>query len=406
MPDYHAILWRALRQGDFRNARWREGVFAQTRQMLRDELRGTRPPMSAVDMNLESDALETAIDIIEGELAQDAAARSQEAAARAQEAAARARAIPPKAQQAVPPRADTGRRGPPAARSNDIYATRDDVPTAEGFGNLPTLIAVAAVVVLAGVAAGGYALMSSRNAAPPQQPNKIEARKIETPKVEAPKVEARKIETPKVEPTKVPPTAPPPAPATAKVEPAPQGASPTLQRPKTDSREATLADGDLPPGIDGSASEPDVPFYFRRQPVFYRTTHPVGSIIIDKQQHFLYFIRPNHVALRYGIGVGKSCAGVVGLHKLTAKKEWPEWQPPADAEGRKLSPAGAMKGGAGNPLGARSLTLDDGGLSIHGTNAPKSIGGHVDLGCIRLVNEDVADLYNRVDVGTRVVFSD
>jgi lipoprotein-anchoring transpeptidase ErfK/SrfK len=371
-------------------------VFAQTRQMLRDELRGTRPPMSAVDMSLESDALETAIDIIEGELAQDAAARSQEAAARAQEAAARARAIPAKGQQAAPPRAQPGRRGPAAVRSNDIYATRDAVPKAEGFGNLPTLIAIGAVIVLAGVAAGGYALMSSRNAAPPQQQNKIEARKAETPKTE----------TPKVEPTKVPPPAPPPASATAKVEPAPQGASPTLQRAKSDTREATLADGDLPPGIDGSASEPDVPFYFRRQPVFYRTTHPVGSIIIDKQQHFLYFIRPNHVALRYGIGVGKSCAGVVGLHKLTAKKEWPEWQPPADAEGRKLSPAGAMKGGAGNPLGARSLTLDDGGLSIHGTNAPKSIGGHVDLGCIRLVNEDVADLYNRVDVGTRVVFSD
>jgi lipoprotein-anchoring transpeptidase ErfK/SrfK len=392
MPDYHAILWRALRQGDFRNARWRESVFAQTREMLRDQLRDTRPPMSTIDMSLESDALEAAIDIIEGELAQDAEARAQEAAARAQ-------AMPAKA-QAVPSRAEAGRRGPVAAPSNDIYATRDMVPEAERFGNLPTLIAIAAVVVLAGVAAGGYAFMSSRHATPPQQQSKIETAKIAPPKIETPKI---------------PPPAPPSAPATAKVDPTPQAkaaapppqpASPTLQRPKTDSKEATLADGDLPPGIDGSASEPDVPFYFRRQPVFYRTTHPVGSIIIDKQQHFLYLIRPNHVALRYGIGVGKSCVDAVGLHKLTAKKEWPEWQPPADAAGRKLAPAGAMKGGAGNPLGARSLTLDDGGLSIHGTNAPKTIGSHVDLGCIRLVNEDVADLYNRVAVGTRVVFSD
>jgi lipoprotein-anchoring transpeptidase ErfK/SrfK len=399
MPDYHAILWRALRQGDFRNARWREGVFAQTRQMLRDQLRGTRPPMSTVDMSLESDALEAAIDIIEDELAQDAAARAQEAAARAQEAAARAQAIPAKA-PTVPPRAEAVRRGPAPVPTNDVYARRDAVPKAEGIGNLPTLIAIAVVVVLAGAAAGGYALMSSRNAAPPQQQSKIEAPKVETPKVETPKIETPKIQTPKVEAPKIPPPAP------AKVEPAPQPANPALKRPQTDHNEATLADGDLPPGIDGSASEPDVPFYFRRQPVFYRTTHPAGSIIIDKQQHFLYFIRPNHVALRYGIGVGKSCAGVVGLHKLTAKKEWPDWQPPADAAGHKLAPAGAMKGGAGNPLGARSLALDDGGLSIHGTNAPKSIGGHVDLGCIRLVNEDVADLYNRVDLGARVVFSD
>src|SRR6202020_3120865 len=101
--------WGARRQGDFRNARWRESVFAQTREMLRDQLRDTRPPMSTIDMSLESDALEAAIDIIEGELAQDAEARAQEAAARAQEAAARtkegatsAQAVPVKAQAAPP----------------------------------------------------------------------------------------------------------------------------------------------------------------------------------------------------------------------------------------------------------------------------------------------------------------
>jgi hypothetical protein len=131
-----------------------------------------------------------------------------------------------------------------------------------------------------------------------------------------------------------------------------------------------------------------VPFFFRRQPVFYRSAHPVGSIIIDKQQHFLYLIRPNQVALRYGIGVGKSCAGVAGLHKVAGKKEWPEWQPPADMIERKLAPAGVMKGEPGNPLGARIIVLDDGSLSIHGTNAPKTIGSSVDFGCIRLANDD------------------
>jgi lipoprotein-anchoring transpeptidase ErfK/SrfK len=400
MPDYHAILWRALRQGDFRNAQWRERVFAQTRQMLRDQLRNTRPPMPAVEVSLESDALEAAIDIIEGELAQDAAVRAQEAAARAQEAAARAKegatraqAVPVKA-QAAPPRAEAVRRGPASRPPNDIYATRDPVPKAEGIGNLPTLIAVAAVVVLAAVGAGGYAFMSSRSDAPPQKQSKIEPTKIPPPAPPAPPA------TPAPTPTPARPA------ATAKVELAPQPASPSLKRPKTDHKAVTLADGDLPPGVDGGSSDVDVPFYFRRQPIFYRTTHPVGSIIIDKQQHFLYLIQPNQVALRYGIGVGKSCASVAGLHKVAAKKEWPEWQPPADMVERKLAPAGAMKGAPGNPLGARVILIDDGSLSIHGTNAPKTIGSHVDFGCVRLANDDAVDLYNRVATGARVVFSD
>ena len=77
---------------------------------------------------------------------------------------------------------------------------------------------------------------------------------------------------------------------------------------------AAASDGDLPPGVDGGSTDAEVPFFFRRQPVFYRSAHPVGSIIVDKQQHFLYLIQPKQVALRYGIGVGKSCAGVAGLH--------------------------------------------------------------------------------------------
>ena len=112
------------------------------------------------------------------------------------------------------------------------------------------------------------------------------------------------------------------------------------------------------------------------------------------------------MALRYGIGVGKSCAGVAGLHKVAGKKEWPEWQPPADMIERKLAPAGVMKGEPGNPLGARIIVLDDGSLNIHGTNAPKTIGSSVDFGCIRLANDDAVDLYNRAAVGARVVVSD
>jgi lipoprotein-anchoring transpeptidase ErfK/SrfK len=112
------------------------------------------------------------------------------------------------------------------------------------------------------------------------------------------------------------------------------------------------------------------------------------------------------VALRYGIAVGKSCAGIAGLHKVADKKEWPEWQAPADMVERKLAPAGVMKGGPGNPLGARVLVLDDGSLSIHGTNAPATIGNSVNFGCVRLANDDAVDLSNRVAIGARVIFSE
>ncbi len=364
MPDYHAILWRALRQGDFRSVRWRESVFEQTRQMLHDQLRNTRPPLSATDFKQHTNALEAAIRAIQGELGQER-----------------------------PVNAEPPRRRPAGGPASDIRVTRhmaaqdlpqDAAPKPRAPGSLPTLISIAAAVVFAAVAAGGYAILTSRHSAAPQPQSKIE------PPSTPPAV----------------PSAPSAPPAKGRTEAAQQAPAPSLKRPKVEHKTAMLSDGDLPPGVDGGSTETDVPFFFRRQPVFYRTTHPIGSIIIDKQQHFLYLIQPNQVAIRYGIGVGKSCANVAGLHKVAAKKEWPEWQPSADMVERKLAPAGAMKGGPGNPLGARIVVLDDGGLSIHGTNAPKTIGSHIDAGCIRLVNDDVTDLYNRVAAGARVVFSD
>lgn len=158
--------------------------------------------------------------------------------------------------------------------------------------------------------------------------------------------------------------------------------------------------GDLAPGIDGGSSDPDQPYVFRRQPTFYRTLQPVGTIIVDKLQHFLYLIQPNNVALRYGIALGEQCTDIAGLRHIASMTEWPQWQPPPDM--LKRNPA-VMPGGPGNPLGARLLQLDDGTSRIHGTNAPKTIGNLVAVGCIRLVNDDIVDLYNHVHVSTPVV---
>ena len=162
-------------------------------------------------------------------------------------------------------------------------------------------------------------------------------------------------------------------------------------------------DGDLAPGIDGGPMDADQSYVFRRQPTFYRTLQPVGTVIVDKTQHFLYFVQPNGMALRYGIGIGRQCADLIGLKHIASMAEWPTWEAPPDMVKQRLAQSGIMAGAPGNPLGARVLDLDDNRSRIHGTNAPKTIGTDVAFGCIRLVNDDIVDLYSRVQAGTPVL---
>jgi lipoprotein-anchoring transpeptidase ErfK/SrfK len=332
MPDYYAILSRALKKGDLTSARWRESVFEQTRQMLLAQLRAQRPPLSNTEIRLQTDVLEAAIKTIQSEFT---------------------------------PRGGNASGGQRTARLRSERSARSPTtagawPKAASFG-AKQIALVALAVVIAALAAGIYALVVSPHDNQPPAASKVEANNR--------------------------PAAPQPPPKTGPAVP-------------------TAPDGDLAPGVDGGSTDADVPFFFRRQPVFYRSTNPVGTIVIDKQQHFLYLIQPNQVALRYGIGVGKPCAGVAGLRKVTSKVEWPEWQAPAEMVERRLAPAGTMKGGPGNPLGARLIGLDDGSARINGTNAPKTIGNSLNFGCIRLVNDDVVDLYNRVAMGAGVIFTD
>jgi lipoprotein-anchoring transpeptidase ErfK/SrfK len=199
------------------------------------------------------------------------------------------------------------------------------------------------------------------------------------------------------------PGAAPPASEASRVTPQPVQPPQPPQPPREAAAAATTRDGDLPPGVDGGSSDTELSYVFRRQPTFYRTLQPPGTIIIDKLQHFLYLIRPNNVALRYGIGVGEPCADLAGLRHIASMAEWPQWQAPPDLIKRRVADAGALPGGPGNPLGARVLQLDDGKSRIHGTNAPGTIGTSVAFGCIRLVNDDVVDLYGRVQAGTPVI---
>lgn len=160
---------------------------------------------------------------------------------------------------------------------------------------------------------------------------------------------------------------------------------------------------DVPPGVDHGNTNDDLPEQFQRQAVFYRSQHPVGTIIIDTTERHLYLIESETRALRYGIGVGREGLTRAGLLLISRKVEWPDWQPPADLIAREPYLPRFMAGGPGNPLGARAMNLGNTDYRIHGTNAPETIGHAVSSGCFRLVNDDVMDLYDRVPVGTRVI---
>jgi lipoprotein-anchoring transpeptidase ErfK/SrfK len=141
----------------------------------------------------------------------------------------------------------------------------------------------------------------------------------------------------------------------------------------------------------------------RRTMIDYRTREPAGTIVIDTANTYLYLVLGNGKAMRYGIGVGREGFTWAGAERISRMAEWPDWHPPAEMIERQPYLPRFMAGGEGNPLGARALYLGKTLYRIHGTNQPSTIGTFVSSGCIRLINEDIADLYQRVNVGTRVV---
>jgi lipoprotein-anchoring transpeptidase ErfK/SrfK len=147
----------------------------------------------------------------------------------------------------------------------------------------------------------------------------------------------------------------------------------------------------------------DVPGPFVRQMVDYASHQAPGTVIIDTKNTFLYFVLNDTQAMRYGIGVGREGFTWSGEQTVARKTEWPDWRPPAEMIGRQPYLPRFMAGGPGNPLGARAIYLGETEYRIHGTNKPDTIGKRVSSGCIRLTNEDVVDLYERVKVGAKVI---
>jgi lipoprotein-anchoring transpeptidase ErfK/SrfK len=152
---------------------------------------------------------------------------------------------------------------------------------------------------------------------------------------------------------------------------------------------------------DGLTS--DIPARLHRNIVEYPTREAPGTIVIDTPNTYLYYVLGGGKAIRYGIGVGREGFTWSGVKAIERKAEWPDWIPPTEMLQRQPYLPRFMAGGPGNPLGARAMYIGGTVYRIHGTNAPTTIGKQVSSGCIRMLNEDVIDLYARVNVGTKVV---
>jgi lipoprotein-anchoring transpeptidase ErfK/SrfK len=192
------------------------------------------------------------------------------------------------------------------------------------------------------------------------------------------------------------------APAGPRLAPRPLYGAPIEAQPPSSPYPRVAAITSASPGIVDPAPMA-IPEEFRRQDVDYDGRERPGTIIIDTPHRFLYLVEPGARAIRYGVGVGRPGFEWSGVKYVSRKAEWPGWTPPVQMMLRRPDLPSHMDGGMGNPLGARALYLGSSLFRIHGTNEPETIGHNVSSGCIRMMNEDVIDLYNRVPVGSKVI---
>ncbi len=179
-----------------------------------------------------------------------------------------------------------------------------------------------------------------------------------------------------------------------------RGVAPSYQAaPGSYSNEPAAPGYGAPESGDPQAMNPR----FRKQEVGYDGNEAPGTIIINTPERLLYLVEGGGRALRYGIGVGRPGFTWAGVHSVTGKREWPDWTPPDDMLRRRPDLPRHMEGGPENPLGARAMYLGSTLYRIHGSNEPWTIGTAVSSGCIRMRNEDVIDLYDRVKVGAKVM---
>ena len=184
----------------------------------------------------------------------------------------------------------------------------------------------------------------------------------------------------------------------------PQPIGPAPQQQAAPQPPAPAGTAALPPEEQPETGQPkELPPNLKKQLVDFTTKEPAGTIVVDTADTYLYLVLGGGKAMRYGVRVGRDGFTWTGTERISKMKEWPDWFPPAEMIDRQPYLPRVMAGGPGNPLGARAMYLGNTLYRIHGTNQPSTIGHYVSSGCVGMLNEDVEDLYSRVQVGTRVV---
>lgn len=333
MVDYVPVLNNAVAALNPNTPEARRALYDRARRALVDGLRASDPGLSDTDLRTQSAALEAAIRQVESQSTGGAAPRAEPAAAPPPP-----RMPPPAAAVRVPPPPPSSRPtpavAPPVAAAPAPPA--EEEPFAEDYRDQPPLDEERKPYRLIAAGVAVLAVLLGAAAAYTYWPSRSST---------------------------------------------PQTQRATATTPKRAEPDAVGAGG--------------AGYVYLRQPVYYRSNHPVGTIVVDKSQNFLYVVRPSLSAIRYGIAVGPECNAAAGLYQIVRKEEWPGFKTPSSG---KVSDEDRAK----NPFGARALYLGK-EPRIHGTNAPNSIGKPAPVGCIRLTNDDVIYLYERSPLGTRVV---
>jgi lipoprotein-anchoring transpeptidase ErfK/SrfK len=349
MADYFPLLSRTVASLDCKSAEDRHVVYERARRALNEHLEQVRPPLSELTIRTEHALLEAAIRRVERNAVR-LQPPQQPPVARAPAPRVEPQREPPRPDPAQESQREPPRPGPARPQRDPPRATPAAAPPASMSGEEATALDMADPVT--SDAEGVEAFLQT------------EKRRLSSPVLAAI--------------------------AVAGVAVIAIGAFAMWPRSsgQTSRLAAGLNTGTASRAPDAAKPDPEggLPYVYRRQPVYYRTTNPVGTVIVDKSQRLLYLVQPNVSALRYGIGVGRGCLDIAGLLRVTGKEE------PTSA------PAKA--------LGARVIYLGNETQVIHGTDSSKNIGGDVPKGCFLLVNDAVVDLYDRIKVGAGVVVTD
>jgi lipoprotein-anchoring transpeptidase ErfK/SrfK len=368
MADYFALLSRAVASLDHNTKETREALYNRARTALQGQLRNADPPWSDADVKSEAAALEAAIRQIEFEIRRSAARSTPQPQTGTQAGTQRG---PRTASQTgllgkFQSRQQKRAAPPPVEPEPKFVEDADETPFSLPLS--PAALAAIGAIALAIIGAGTYAYVSRSSTRAPTVTAGVDTGNGGSK-----------------------PAAPAPSPTPPAASPAQPAATPAAPKPATPA-----------PAKTADTTNAGLPYLFRRQLVYYRSTYPPGTLIINKSQHTLYEVRPNTVALQYSIGIGTSCENVAGLHKVLRKEMWPPFPP---GSGGSETPQTASQHRPESKLGARAIYLSDMDYGIHGTTTASNIGKDSSFGCFMLIDDDVADLYERANVDTRVVIS-